>query len=66
MADSRAMHATAAAPVSEPEHAAARDLLYKPDHPRAIDCYIDFFGDGALLKDADVDRCGEVFLESLA
>ena len=42
-----------------------RELLYKVDHPRPIDHYIDFFGDG-VLSDDDADRCGELFLESLA
>ena len=52
------------APTLAPE-AEARDLLYKSDHPRAIDRHIDFFGDGA-LSDGAGDRCGDLFLESLA
>jgi hypothetical protein len=42
-----------------------RDLLYKADHPRAVDQVIDFFGDGA-VRDIACDRCGELFIESLA
>ena len=43
-----------------------RDLLYKTDHPRRIDQYIDFFGDGAPGRAAIPDRCGELLLGSLA
>ena len=61
MAHSAAAHAVA--PLAfEGE---ARDLLYKADHPRAIDQVIDFFGDGG-LSDVTGDGCGELFLESLA
>jgi hypothetical protein len=45
---------------------AARDLLHKPDHPRTIDRYIDYFGDGLQLNAGDADGCGDLFLESLA
>ena len=45
--------------------AEVRALLYKDDHPRAIDQLIDFFGDGA-QPHVDCDRCGELLLESLA
>jgi hypothetical protein len=44
----------------------AGEWLYKDDHPRDIDRYIDFFGDGLSRTEADADGCGEVFLESLA
>ena len=61
-------HSTAAdavAPMARSRSTAdACDLLYKADHPRAVDRYIDFFGDG-VLSDAG-DGCGELFLESLA
>jgi len=42
----------------------ARDLLFKPDHPRAIDEHIDFFG-GPTDTHADEheDVGGEVVLE---
>ena len=43
-----------------------RDLLYKTDHPRRIDQYIDFFGDGAPGRAVIPDRCGELLLGSLA
>jgi hypothetical protein len=43
-----------------------REQLYKADHPRSIDRYIDFFGDGAPRAEADADRSGELVLESLA
>ena len=62
MAHSTAVSAVAAALSPELD---ARDLLYKADHPRAIDQHIDFFGDG-VLSDVACDRCGELFLESLA
>ena len=63
MAHSTAAHAAAPA-LAEPE-GEVRDLLYKSDHPRAIDQHIDFFGDGG-LSDVAGDGCGELFLESLA
>ena len=62
MAHSTAVQAAPA--VLEPE-TEARDLLYKADRPRAIDRHIDFFGDG-VTGEAGCDRCGELFLESLA
>ena len=62
MAHSTAVHAVA--PSVAESTAGARELLYKSDHPRAIDRYIDFFGDG-MLSDVG-DGCGELFLESLA
>jgi hypothetical protein len=43
-----------------------QDLLYKADHPRRIDAYIDFFGDGAVSRALIADRCGEQLLGSLA
>ena len=46
--------------------ASFRDLLYKSDHPRRIDDYIDFFGDGALRRDMTSGCCGDVLLGSLA
>ncbi len=60
-------HSTAVSVVAASVRHAGRahDLLYKADHPRVIDRYIDFFGDGAVRETAD-DRCGELFLESLA
>jgi hypothetical protein len=64
MAHSIALHVVAAVPFAD-STAEARDLLYKADRPRGIDRYIDFFGDGA-PGDGGGDRCGELFLESLA
>jgi hypothetical protein len=54
-------HATSRfAPVARAD---VRDLLFKPDRPRAIDVYIDYFG-GASAPSADEDDvCGEAFLE---
>lgn len=46
--------------------ASIRELLYKTDHPRRIDAYIDFFGDGAASRAVIADRCGELLLGSLA
>ena len=49
---------------SRPE---ARELLFKPDHPRAIDRHIDYFGGVTeTLAESDDDRCGDAFLEALA
>jgi hypothetical protein len=48
-------------------HPEARELLFKPDHPRAIDRHIDYFGGATeTLAESDGDRCGESFLEALA
>ena len=62
MAHSTAVHAVA--PSFAESTAEAREVLYKSDHPRAIDHYIDFFGDGTLSEVGD--GCGELFLGSLA
>ena len=51
--------------VPRPQSTRTHDPLYKADYPRAIDRYIDFFGEGVLLTDAG-DRCGDLLLESLA
>ena len=49
---------------SRPE---ARELLFKPDRPRAIDRHIDYFGGvNETLAESDDDRCGDAFLEALA
>lgn len=37
--------------------------LFKRDHPRAIDRYIDYFG--GIADGRTVDPCGEALLESL-
>jgi hypothetical protein len=42
-----------------------REWLYKADHPRHIDLYIDFFGTGASRPEAG-DLCGELVMELLA
>lgn len=42
-----------------------RELLFKPDRPRAIDEHIDYFG-GATDVLADGDACGDGLLERLA
>jgi hypothetical protein len=60
-----ARHAVVGAVARDHESGAAREWLYKDDHPRDIDRVIDFFGDG-LPRAEDADGCGEVFLESLA
>jgi hypothetical protein len=40
---------------------------FKPDRPRAIDRYIDYFaGATETLAKSDDDNCGEAFLETLA
>lgn len=44
----------------------ARRLLFKADHPRGIDRYIDFFGGaGGTAATAD-ELCGETLIERLA
>jgi hypothetical protein len=40
-----------------------RDLLFKPDRPRAIDEYIDYFGGTSHASTDEDDVCGEIFLE---
>ena len=52
-------------PVAGSELRGGREMLYKADHPRGIDRYIDFFGDDQPAE-ASLDRCGDVLLESLA
>ena len=63
MSQSRAVQTIATTPAHGYEPPSGPRLLYKVDHPRCIDRYIDFFGDDA---QAAADRCGEIFLESLA
>jgi hypothetical protein len=55
-------------PATEEPRPEARPLLFKPDHPRAIDRHIDYFeGAPASRGDADAeDACGDAFLERLA
>jgi hypothetical protein len=38
-------------------------VLYKPDRPRWIDRYIDFFGNGAPARLTVTDLCGETVLD---
>jgi hypothetical protein len=40
-----------------------RELLFKPDHPRGIDRYIDYFGGTEESADADEDTESAVVLE---
>jgi len=61
MSQSRAVQ-----PVAGYQPHGGRELFYKADHPRGVDRYIDFFGDGTLGVEASADCCGEVLLESLA
>lgn len=44
----------------------ARRLFFKPDHPRAIDQYIDYFGGAGSASAVGDDLCGETLLERLA
>lgn len=44
----------------------ARRLLFKADHPRGIDRYIDYFGGAGGTQAAADDRCGDTLLERLA
>lgn len=44
-------------------HADVRDLLFKPDRPRAIDEYIDYFGGASEALSDENDARGEAFLE---
>lgn len=46
--------------------ACIRELLYKTDHPRRIDVFIDFFGDAGQGRARAIDRCGDILLGSLA
>jgi hypothetical protein len=44
-----------------------RPTLFKADHPRAIDRYIDYFGGaGDTGSTTDDDACGDTLLERLA
>jgi hypothetical protein len=43
----------------------ARRAFFKPDRPRAIDRYIDYFGGAGGAAGCD-DLCGETLLEQLA
>ena len=44
-----------------------RPTLFKADHPRAIDRYIDYFGGaGDTGATTDDDACGDTLLERLA
>jgi len=57
-------HSTSTRLTPPAEGREARDLLFKPDHPRAIDEHIDFFGgptDTHAHEHEDVG--GEVVLE---
>jgi hypothetical protein len=65
MAHPRATGAARTIRVAGPRQARVRDLLYKADHPRRIDTYIDFFGDGA-ARPEEVDCCGDLLLGSFA
>jgi len=41
-----------------------QDLLFKPDRPREIDRYIDYFGGASDVRaDETLDTCGEALLE---
>jgi hypothetical protein len=64
MAHLRAVQPAPAASPAAPT--TIRDVLYKADHVRAIDRYIDFFGTGRPLTVEPDDPCGDRFLESLA
>ena len=44
----------------------ARDLLFKPDRPREVDQYIDFFGGAHTHAHDEPDTCGEALLEQPA
>lgn len=52
--------------VARPNRATLRDQFYKADHPRWIDEYIDFFGDGTARSEPLADCCGDLLLGSLA
>ena len=43
--------------------AQAQNLLFKPDRPREIDRYIDFFGGTNDTSAGEQDACGESLLE---
>jgi hypothetical protein len=51
---------------ARPREAHVRELLYKVDHPRRIDRYIDFFGEGTARPEVIADSCGDLLLGSLA
>jgi len=64
MAHTSSAHPLPSDAVARPE---ARELLFKPDRPRAIDRHIDYFGGVTEAPaESDDDRCGDAFLEALA
>lgn len=66
MSQFSAVSSIAPPPPRRYESPGARALLYKADHPRGIDRYINFFGDGTRRQEVALDPCGEGCLESLA
>ena len=42
---------------------AVQEILFKPDRPREIDRYIDYFGGRDVQAEASPDACGEALLE---
>lgn len=66
MARARMTH-TAQKSAASTRYGEAGRLFFKPDRPRAIDRYIDYFGGaGSAAPATDDDVCGETFLERLA
>jgi len=63
MAYTSSAHSLPSDAVARPE---ARELLFKPDRPRAIDHHIDYFGGaGESPAETDDNGCGETLLERL-
>ena len=65
MAHARSTHA-APTSVAFTRTRESRRSLFKADHPRAIDHYIDYFGGAGGASAASDDACGESLLERLA
>jgi hypothetical protein len=49
----------------EPTTRTARSALFKRDHPRAIDQFINFFGGAAGESTVGGDPCGEALLDAI-
>ncbi|PYQ03716.1 MAG: hypothetical protein DMF83_20410 [Acidobacteria bacterium] len=59
-------HAPSAQSGASGQRPEARELLFKPDCPRAIDHHIDYFGGaGESPAETDDNGCGETLLERL-
>ena len=64
MPHARTTRSAASHPAWWQQRGMARLLLFKADHPRSIDRYIDYFGAGLGTARAAIDPCGEGLLDT--